>query len=132
MTKSLRGLFLVFSMLMGSWAVAAETSSILIQGHVKIADEELVFRFTCVEHARCRIAMGDFEGNLTAAKNIIVFQIVSGADSFAFIDENRITTLSYGNNVKTFSLFDLADENYVRNGMNEVAGFIKLSVTRVD
>ncbi|NOD48649.1 MULTISPECIES: hypothetical protein [unclassified Ruegeria] len=132
MTNTIYRLFFILSLLTGSGAVAEQPSEVLIQGHIKVEDDEVVFRFTCEESADCKVAMGDFESTLRPGLNIVFFQIAKSTGKLQFIDEHGHAIIQYGKDVKTFSIFDAADDDFVRNGANTPVGYLKLSATRVE
>lgn len=132
MIKSLFGILAASILLVGPEAVAAESSSILIQGHAKIADDEVVFRFTCGEVTACKIVVGDFQCVLTPGKNIVQVQIESAKGTLEFFDETDVAIVKYGRLAKVLSIFDPTDEAFVKNGANTAIGYLKLSVTHTE
>lgn len=129
MNRIFYAFFAVVCVFIGS---GAQASSVQIQGHVKIENDEVAFRLTCEKMEACRIAMEDFEVIMTPSESFVLFQIVGGASNFKFYDETRHAMVRYGRVARTSPLYDTTDEAYVRNGVNKSVGFVKLSATRIE
>lgn len=132
MNKFLYALTLTSGVLLGSAASADERLSLYINGHVKIEDDEVVFRFSCEQYSQCKIAVKDFKISLTTNRRIATVQINSADKALEFFNQNQIALVEYGKIAKTLSIYDRGDEAYIKDSGNKPIGFLKITVTRPD